>query len=71
MVTDVIMPEMNGRELVERLTRSSSKLKALFVSGYPAEVISRRGVLDTDVHFLQKPFTMKTLATSVRNALES
>ena len=71
LVTDVVMPEMNGRELAARLRSSKPQLKALFVSGYSASALAPRGVLDEGVHFLQKPFSLEDLAASVREALDS
>ncbi|WP_319405332.1 transporter substrate-binding domain-containing protein [uncultured Desulfosarcina sp.] len=70
LVTDVVMPEMNGRELAQRLQTLSPKLKCLFMSGYTANVIAHRGILDEDVNFIQKPFSMKDLAIKVRGALD-
>ncbi len=70
LITDVIMPEMNGRELAEQLSNLQPKVKVLFISGYTADVIAHHGVLDQAVHFLQKPFTRADLATAVRAALE-
>jgi two-component system sensor histidine kinase EvgS len=70
LITDVIMPEMNGRDLAEKLQADHSNLKVLFMSGYTANVIAHHGVLDTDVHFIQKPFSNKDLAVKVRKALE-
>jgi PAS domain S-box-containing protein len=71
LVTDVVMPEMNGRELATRLRATRPDLKTLFVSGYSASALAPRGVLDPGVHFLQKPFTIEGFATSVREALDS
>jgi two-component system, cell cycle sensor histidine kinase and response regulator CckA len=71
LVTDVVMPEMNGRELAARLREARPELKALFVSGYSASALAPRGVLDEGVHFLQKPFSLEDLATSVRQALDA
>jgi len=70
LMTDVIMPEMNGRELATRLMARFPNLKCLFTSGYTANIIAHHGVLDEGVHFLQKPFSQKTLATKVREALD-
>lgn len=70
LITDVIMPEMNGQELAKRLQAFSPKLKCLFMSGYTADVIARRGVLDEGVHYIQKPFSKQDLATKVRAVLE-
>ncbi len=70
LVSDLIMPEMNGRELAERLTAVRPDLKCLFMSGYTANVIARHGVLDEGVQFIQKPFLIQELAAKVRKALE-
>ena len=70
LITDVIMPEMNGRELNGKLSPHHPNLKCLFMSGYPADVIAHHGVLDEGVHFLQKPFTRLALAEEVRKALD-
>ncbi len=69
VVTDVVMPEMNGRELATRLQSLYPDIKILFMSGYTADVIAHRGVLDQGVNFIQKPFSMKNLAVKVRQAL--
>ena len=69
LVTDVVMPDMNGRELSNTLTRAYPELRTLFMSGYTADVIAHRGILDSDVHFVPKPFSKQLLAASVRSAL--
>lgn len=69
VVTDVVMPEMNGRELATLLQSLYPGIKILFMSGYTADVIAHRGVLDQGVNFIQKPFSMKSLAVKVRQAL--
>ncbi len=69
LITDVIMPEMNGRELAERLQYFYPDLKCIFMSGYTADVISHHGVLDDGVNFLQKPFSKTDLTASVRKVL--
>jgi CheY-like chemotaxis protein len=70
LLVDVIMPEMSGRELSEQLTRLRPRIKKLFMSGYTADVIAHRGVLDQGLHFIQKPFSTKALASKVREAIE-
>jgi len=70
LITDVVMPGMNGRELIKHLSPFSPDLKHLFMSGYTANVIAHHGVLDEGVHFLQKPFSMKELAAKIRETLE-
>ena len=70
LITDVVMPEMNGRELSNRLTTLLPDLKSLFMSGYTANVIAHRGVLKDGVHFLQKPVSRNNLALKVRRVLE-
>jgi PAS domain S-box-containing protein len=69
LMTDVIMPEMNGRELADRLQRLNPALRCLFMSGYTANVIAHHGVLDEGVHFIQKPFAVSDLAAKIREAL--
>jgi CheY-like chemotaxis protein len=69
LITDVIMPEMNGRELVEEMRTVFPKLSYLFMSGYPADVIAHSGVLEAGVEFIQKPFSPKDLAAKVREVL--
>jgi two-component system cell cycle sensor histidine kinase/response regulator CckA len=70
LITDVVMPEMNGRDLAKLISDLKPGLKYLFISGYTANVIAHRGVLDKGLFFLQKPFSMKDLAFKVRQALE-
>ncbi len=69
LVTDVVMPEMNGRELAERLASRYPGLRCLYMSGYLAGGIAHHGLLDEGIHFLQKPFSLNSLAAKVRDAL--
>ena len=70
LVTDVIMPQVNGPELARRLTALHGEMKCLFVSGYTADAIGRRGLLEEGVHFLSKPFTAEQLAGKIRDVLD-
>jgi len=70
LITDVIMPEMNGRDLAEKLIPIVPGLKCLFMSGYTADVIAHHSVLDEGVHFIQKPFSLKDLTAKVRETLD-
>ncbi len=70
LVTDVVMPEMNGRDLAERLSKHHPDLKVLYMSGYSTNVIAHRGVLDEGVNFIQKPIRIELLASKVRTALD-
>jgi len=70
LITDVIMPEMNGKDLASTLLSLYPQLKCLFMSGYTADAIAHHGVLDEGVYFIQKPFSLSALATKVRNVLE-
>ena len=69
LITDVVMPEMNGKDLAKTLTGHFPDLKCLFMSGYTANVIADHGVLDSGVHFINKPFSKQTLAKKVREIL--
>jgi PAS domain S-box-containing protein len=69
LMTDVVMPEMNGRDLAENILSIYPGIKRLFMSGYTANVIAHHGVLDAGVHFIQKPFSRKDLAARVREAI--
>jgi CheY-like chemotaxis protein len=70
LMTDVVLPEMNGRELAQKMLALYPHLKCLFTSGYTANVIAHHGVLDENVHFIQKPFSRRDLAAKVREALD-
>jgi DNA-binding NtrC family response regulator len=69
LVTDVVMPDMNGRDLAEHLLSVHPNLKCLFMSGYTADVIAHQGVLAAGVQFIQKPFSLTDLAAKVRQVL--
>lgn len=71
LLTDVVMPEMNGRELSEQLEKQIPHLKTLFMSGYTANVIAHRGVLEDGVNFIAKPISKKELAIKVRETLDN
>ncbi len=70
LITDVIMPEMNGRDLAKQLVSLYPSLKSLFMSGYTANVIAHHGVLDEGTNFIQKPFSMRDLGAKVRDILD-
>ncbi len=71
LLTDVIMPQMNGRELSERLKARRPGLKVLFMSGYTDDAVLRHGVVTEDLQFIQKPFTPSALAGKMRTVLDA
>jgi two-component system, cell cycle sensor histidine kinase and response regulator CckA len=70
LLTDIVMPGMNGRDLYHRLVGQRPELRVVFMSGYTADVIAHQGILDEGVDFLQKPFSRQTLAAKVREVLD-
>jgi len=71
LMTDVVMPEMNGRDLAAKVTELYPDIKFLFMSGYTANVIAHQGVLDDGVAFIQKPFSMADMTEKVREVLDT
>jgi signal transduction histidine kinase len=70
LITDVVMPEMRGTELAQLLLGRWPHMRVLYMSGYADNAIVHHGVLDAGVHFLQKPFSLRTLVRKVRNLLD-
>ena len=71
LLTDVMMPEVNGRVLAERLGALAPSMRILFMSGYSDEAVHRHGMLGDSAAFLEKPFTERTLARKVREVLDA
>lgn len=71
LLTDVVMPQMNGRELWERLSAQRPEMKVLFTSGYTDDMVVRSGIRNEETNFLQKPFAIDTLIDKVREVLDS
>ena len=69
LLTDVVMPEMNGKELSTQVQARMPGVKTLFMSGYTDDAIDRHGVLEPGVHFLSKPFVAATLTAKLREVL--
>ena len=71
LITDVIMPEMNGRELNRKITTIHPEIKTIFMSGYTNDIIAHHGILQEGVSFISKPFTVKDLSIKIRSLLET
>ena len=71
MLTDVVMPDMNGKELYSTAIEKNQRLKVLFMSGYTDDIIAHRGILEEGIKFIQKPFTMKNLLAKIRETLNN
>jgi DNA-binding NtrC family response regulator len=69
-VTDVVMPEMNGRDLAKRVLSLHPQTKRLFMSGHTTNVIASQGVVEEGVPFIQKPFSARAFAAKVREVLD-
>lgn len=71
VLTDIVMPEMSGRELVEALQTERPDLRVLYMPGYSGDEIVRRGLNDPGMSFIQKPFRAENLAMQVRKVLDA
>jgi CheY-like chemotaxis protein len=71
LLTDVVMPQMDGRTLFNRLRPIRKDMKVLYMSGYAEDAVVHHGTLDADIQFLQKPFTVESLAIKVREVLDA
>jgi DNA-binding NtrC family response regulator len=71
LLTDVVLPQMDGRSLFKKISAIRPDIKVLFASGYTENFIVHHGVLDKDLHFLQKPFNIDNLVRKVRIAIDS
>ena len=71
LLTDVVMPRMNGKELFLQISKHFPSLRVLYMSGYPDDIIAHHGVLDEQAYFIQKPFTSLTILEKVRSVLDS
>lgn len=71
LLTDVVLPQMNGKELFIKATELLPDLKVLYMSGYTDDVIAHRGILENGIAFIEKPFTVRSLSTKVREVLDN
>ncbi len=71
LISDVVMPGMSGKELLDRIQVTHPDVCVLFVSGYTDNVILRHGIQEGEVHFLEKPYSSERLAVKIREILRS
>ncbi len=71
LLTDIVMPGMNGTQLFQTLSKTRPELRVLFMSGYTDAAVARDGLMDSGHHFLQKPFSVLSLARKIREVLDS
>jgi two-component system, cell cycle sensor histidine kinase and response regulator CckA len=71
LITDMVMPDMNGRELYEQIAKIHTGIKSIFMSGYSADIISHHGVLESGMAFIQKPFSIQDFMVKVREVLDA
>ncbi len=71
LLTDIMMPEMDGRQLLDKINQVIPNIRTLFMSGYAAETMTQRGILNKELHFIQKPFSRDELASKVREVKNS
>jgi len=71
LITDVVMPGMNGRDLYAQLRVTRPEMKCLFMSGYTADVVTKHGIVHEGINFIQKPFSIQTLTEAVRRVLDN
>ena len=69
LMTDVTMPEMNGRDLARRILSLYPDIRRLYMSGYTADIIARQGIIEEGVNFIRKPFSMEDVAAKLREVL--
>ncbi len=69
LITDVVMPKMNGRELVSRISNLRPDIRCLFMSGYTSDIIAHKGVLERGINFIHKPFSLQALAEKIREVM--
>jgi response regulator RpfG family c-di-GMP phosphodiesterase len=71
LINDMIMPEMNGKGLAEKILSFSPEIKTLFISGYSSNIMSHKGKIDSNIQFLKKPFSKNELAAQVHKVLDN
>ena len=71
ILSDIVMPEMNGKEIIDSISKKHPGIKCLFMSGYTDDIIASHGILEEGISFIQKPFSSQELALTIRRILDS
>ena len=70
LITDVVLPSINGRKLAKILQQERPNIQIIFMSGYPADIVAPKNIIESNIHFINKPFSRKTVTNIIQTALD-